>query len=138
MVCVGNICRSPTAEFLMQAALPEKNVSSAGIAAVQGHDMDATARAVAEARGHHFAEHTARQLTRSLCQQAELILVMEPRHRDEVGRLAPEALGKTFLLGKWLGDKAIPDPYRKSTDVFEFVFEQIEAGVNAWQQKLNQ
>ena len=47
-VCVGNICRSPVAAALLRADLPDVHVSSAGIAALVGEDVDPTARQVAE------------------------------------------------------------------------------------------
>ena len=84
VVCVGNICRSPTAEFLLKRALPGKRVESAGLGALVGHDMEATARLVAEAHGLACPQHKARQLTRELCREADVILVMEARHRDGV------------------------------------------------------
>ncbi|WKE66795.1 low molecular weight phosphotyrosine protein phosphatase [Gallaecimonas kandeliae] len=136
VVCVGNICRSPTAEMLLQLALPGKKVHSAGIKAMVGNDMDKQARTVTEAHGYLFPIHSARQLDRSLCRGADLILVMEPGHREALAQMAPEALGKTFLLGKWIGDKAIPDPYRRSSEAFEQVFLLINEAVNAWQRKL--
>lgn len=48
IVCVGNICRSPTAERLLQQALPHKTISSAGIAALAGQSADATAATIAQ------------------------------------------------------------------------------------------
>lgn len=137
VVCVGNICRSPTAEFLLRQSLPAKHIHSAGLAAVVGADMDATARVVAEARGLSCPLHTARQLTRELCHQADIILVMESRHREGVTRLCPEARGKVFLLGQGLSRPDIPDPYRQSTGVFETTFDQLQHGCADWVRKLS-
>lgn len=136
VVCVGNICRSPTAEFLLKAALPSKQISSAGLAAVVNHDMDTQARAVAERNGVHCPKHTARQLTRELCHEADLILVMEQRHRDGVTQLCPEARGKVFLLGQGAAPADIADPYRKSDIIFETTYEQLHQACMAWVQRL--
>lgn len=136
VVCVGNICRSPTAEFLLKAALPSKQISSAGLAAVVNHDMDKQARAVAERNGVHCPKHTARQLTRELCHEADLILVMEQRHRDGVTQLCPEARGKVFLLGQGSAPAEIADPYRKSDKIFETTYEQLHLACMAWAQRL--
>lgn len=137
VVCVGNICRSPTAEFLLQHALPGKHISSAGLAAVTGSDMESSARSVAEARGLSCPPHRARQLTREHCQQADLILVMEARHRDGVAQLSPESRGKVFLLGQGQAQPDIADPYRHERAVFERTFDQLQQACNAWVRKLS-
>lgn len=137
VVCVGNICRSPTAEYLLQKDLPGKHISSAGLGALVGHDMDQQARAVAERSGLECPQHYARQLTRELCHQAELILVMESRHREGVTQLCPEARGKVFLLAQGLERSDIADPYRKSESVFEQTYEQLQQACTAWVQRLS-
>lgn len=140
VVCVGNICRSPTAEFMLKAALPQKHISSAGLGALVGHDMDLQARAVAEQRGLACPKHVARQLTRELCHDAELILVMEQRHREGVTQLCPEARGKVFLLGQTKTatheSADIADPYRQSDAVFEATYEHLHRACLAWAQRL--
>lgn len=134
VVCDGNICRSPSAAFLL-AQQSGKQVESAGIVGLEGHDMDATARAVAQAHGLDCPLHVARKLTRELCRAADLILVMESRQKDRVMQLVPEASGKIMLLGHWLGEE-IPDPYKKHREVYEHVYELIEKAVASWQAKL--
>ena len=136
VVCVGNICRSPTAAFMLQAALPNKQVDSAGLHAVVDNDMDAQARAVAEKKGLVCKTHCARQLTSELGREYDLILVMEKRHRDDIAARFPELMAKTMLLGKWEGDIDIPDPYRKSDEMFEHIYELIDTAVQSWVKKL--
>lgn len=136
VVCVGNICRSPTAEFLLRRDLPDLQVSSAGLGALIGHDMEATARSIAEAHGLPCPKHEARQLTPMLCREADLILVMEGRHRDGVAQLCPEARGKVFLLAQGQQNPDIPDPYRKGKIVFETVYSQIETACAYWTARL--
>ncbi|ERS91440.1 low molecular weight protein-tyrosine-phosphatase [Halomonas sp. PBN3] len=137
IVCTGNICRSPVAEALLRRALPDKRLSSAGLGALVGHGVEPTARELAEADGLDVAGHQARQLTREMLAQADLILVMSQGQRRAIGELAPEALGKTMLLGKWLpGEPEIPDPYRKSREAFEHVHELLKAAVGEWAGKL--
>jgi protein-tyrosine phosphatase len=57
---------------------------------------------------------------------------MEEQHLNDLHSQYPEARGKTFLLGKWIGDKEIPDPYRKSQEAFEHVYQLIEQACVAW------
>lgn len=135
VVCVGNICRSPTAEALLQHHLQGRglDISSAGVGALVDKPMDATARELLQEHGLDLPEHQARQLTRDLAHRSDLILVMEQKHLSAVLSIAPEARGKTFLLGKWLKDKEIPDPYRQQRPAFEHVYRLIEESVRAWQ-----
>ncbi len=137
VVCTGNICRSPVAEAMLRQALPAKQFSSAGLGALVGHGVEPTARALAEADGLNVTDHQARQLTREMLTDADLVLVMSAGQRRAVGELAPEALGKTMPLGKWLpGEPDIPDPYRKSREVFEHVHELLKAAVGEWARRL--
>ena len=151
VVCVGNICRSPTAEFLLKQALPHKTIASAGLHAMVtpsvaadtagqadslGHGMNAQAREIAEQHGVHCPAHEAQQFTSELARKYDLILVMEKRHRDEIGQRFPEALAKTMLFGQWDGQRDIPDPYKKSDEVFAQIFKLIEHNSMLWAQKL--
>ncbi|MBQ4812055.1 low molecular weight phosphotyrosine protein phosphatase [Pseudoalteromonas luteoviolacea] len=138
VVCAGNICRSPTAEYVLKHKLKETkiNVSSAGLTALEGKAADPMAREVASGYGIEMNEHQGRQLTSQLVASNSVILVMEERHLSDLCNRYPQARGKTFLLGKWLGDKEIPDPYRQSKEAFEHVYELIESACSAWQKYL--
>ncbi|MCO7198248.1 low molecular weight protein-tyrosine-phosphatase [Pseudoalteromonas sp. OANN1] len=138
MVCAGNICRSPTAEYQLKNKLSGKNVavSSAGLTALEGKAADMLAQELAKEQGIDMSEHRGRQLTGTLVAQNSLILVMEQRHLTDLCSRYPHARGKTFLLGKWIGDKEIPDPYRQSREAFEHVYELIDSACGAWQQYL--
>jgi len=132
VVCVGNICRSPTAERLLQRALPDKKIVSAGLSALKGHAADATACDVAEENGLSLAGHEAQQLTSSLCRQFDLILVMEKDHIEQVNRIDPAARGKTMLMGHWLNQREIADPFRKSREAFVAVYELLDNATQKW------
>ena len=101
IVCVGNICRSPAVEKLLQQKLPSKNISSAGLGAVVGHGIDKQMKRLLESDGLVDLEHSARQFNREMAADADLIIVMEHGHKSAVAEIAPEAAGKTMLLGKW-------------------------------------
>lgn len=137
IVCLGNICRSPTAERIMQKKLPDHQISSAGIKALAGKDADFQAIKTALKHGVIVAGHTARQLTAQMCEQADLILVMEPCQIDMVADIHPPARSKTMLFAQWLPKKTVPDPYKQSSEMFEAVFEQLNAAADTWKTKLN-
>ncbi|MBK5300691.1 MULTISPECIES: low molecular weight protein-tyrosine-phosphatase [Pseudomonas] len=138
IVCVGNICRSPTAEYLLRGALVHSDieVSSAGLAALAGKPIEPTAHAVLKEHGHQPDGHEAVQLTPQAVSEADLILVMERRHVSGVLNIAPEARGKVLLLGKWQDDREISDPYRHGKPAFVHAYALIEEAVLAWAQRL--
>ena len=139
VVCVGNICRSPTAEFLLRERLQQSNVphsdvqvASAGLSAMVGHPMEAIAAQVMRDHGVDGSSHRARQLTPAMVRDSDLVLVMEQSHLAAIGRMAPPTSGKVFLLGKWQGDTRISDPYRHERGEFDHVYQLIEQGVASW------
>ena len=134
LVCVGNICRSPTAEILVRHALQGREgvqVASAGLHALAGHAIDPMAAALLRERGHDPQAHRARQATASMLSAADLILVMERAHVAKVAREWPQVSGKTFLLGHW-DSSEVPDPYRQGRIAFEHAYGLIEQGVARW------
>ena len=138
IVCVGNICRSPTAEHMLRVALAPYgiSVSSAGLGALKNHAIEKNARAVLESKGHVLSDHSGTQLNSSLINDSDLILVMEKKHIDGVLKIAPEARGKVLLLGKWQNNREIDDPYRQGKAAFDHAYALIEEAVNAWAQRL--
>lgn len=136
VVCVGNICRSPSGEYLLKKLLPSKHIASAGVGALVGKSADKTSAEVAIENGISLDGHIAQQLTSELCREYDLILVMEKGHIEAVTKIAPEARGKTMLFGQWIGQKDIPDPYRQSREAFDHAYALIEEAAQAWAKKL--
>ena len=98
--------------------------------------MDPLALAMLAEHGVDGSAHVARQLDDGMLRRADLILVMEKRHAAAIARTAPEASGKTFVLGKWQGDLAIADPYRQQRAAFEHVYGLIDDAVSRWVERL--
>ncbi|MEZ9819996.1 low molecular weight protein-tyrosine-phosphatase [Shewanella sp. 10N.286.45.A1] len=144
VVCVGNICRSPFGEHALQHKIPNKTVSSAGIAVEKsrlvGKPADPTIVELAAKDAFDLSSHKSKQLTKELCIEYDLILVMEKGHIEAVSQISPESRGKTMLLGQWLPaefiSKEIPDPYRQSKEAFEHSYRLIDIAVSAWATKL--
>lgn len=136
VVCVGNICRSPLGERLLARALPGVRVGSAGLGAVVGAAADADAQAVAAEIGVTLEGHVARQLTEVIGRDHDLILVMEPGHRAEVGRRFPQLSGRTMLYDHWTGGQGIADPYRKPIEAHRAARDRIAAAAEAWISRL--
>ncbi|KAF1699989.1 low molecular weight protein-tyrosine-phosphatase [Pseudoxanthomonas suwonensis] len=134
-VCVGNICRSPTAELLMRRRLQGRSnveVSSAGLQALVGRPVDPQAATLLRENGIDPDSHVARQATPSVLVAADLVLVMEQSHHARIVREVPQVSGKTFLLGKWRGQQEIPDPYRQHREAFQHVYRLIDDCVDSW------
>lgn len=136
-LCVGNICRSPIAQALLARELPQHQVHSAGLSALIGQGADPLAKEVAEQHGLDLSDHRAQQITALLCQQHDLVLVMEQAHKDWLEQMHPHVRGKVFRLGH-LGRFDIADPYRKSQEEFETAYAAIARGVSDWVPRIRQ
>ena len=77
VVCIGNICRSPYGEAVLQEMLPRKEISSAGImvesSRLSGKPANDTAIKIANERGIDLTHHKAQQLTKEICLESDLI-----------------------------------------------------------------
>ena len=139
-VCMGNICRSPTAEGVMRGLLREQGledaieVDSAGTGAWHiGDPPDARATAAAQARGIALAG-AARQITATDFSDYDLILAADRSNlRDLRAVLPADARAKLHLLREFDpaseggGDLDVPDPYYGGDDGFERVLDLVEA-----------
>jgi len=136
-VCMGNICRSPTAEAVFRELLKREapqlavELDSAGIHGLHvGEPPDRRAIAAARRRGIDMSSLRARQLQRGDFTRFDLILVMdEENHRDAL-TLAPT--GEQRRIRRLLefaphAGAEIPDPYYGGAAGFETVLDLIEA-----------
>jgi len=132
MVCLGNICRSPTAEAaLRQAALKRTfalTVSSAGTGDWHhGNGADERSSAAASAHGLDLHNHTARQVDVAMLRNADLVLAMDRSNLRELNRIAEER-GITTPIRLFRdfdpdanGERDVPDPYYGAGDGFTTV-----------------
>ncbi|MCO6524962.1 MAG: hypothetical protein J6562_08060 [Candidatus Schmidhempelia sp.] len=136
VVCVGNICRSPIGERLFKKIYNNKRITSAGLAALVDKPADPKSVEVAKKYGLSLEGHKAQQLTKELCLNHDLILVMENRHVEGVCHIAPEVRGKVMLFGHWLNRQEIPDPYRQDKQAFEHAYSLLQQSSVLWSKKL--
>ena len=142
VVCVGNICRSPMAESLLVKALNmhgmgDRQVRSAGLDALVGHNADKAAIRLMQAHEIDITAHRGVQLNQDMLRWADLVLVMEETQKISVIKSDPSARGKVYRIGEW-GKFDVPDPYRQSDKEFETAFELINRGVLDWIIKLRE
>jgi protein-tyrosine phosphatase len=132
MVCTGNICRSPMAEVLLARKLRDRGLSttveSAGLGALVGWPADPIACALMKARGLDLGSHRARQLTREMIRDADLVLTMEAGQQRAVEELDASARGRVHRIGR-IGRFDVPDPYRQGRAAFEQALALIERGL---------
>lgn len=134
-VCIGNICRSPMAHVLLAQALPDLRIASAGTAALVGHPADSMAVELMRERGLDLSGHRATQVSQLLCQQADLILVMDPQQRQHLENRYPQVRGKIYRIGHFI-QQDVPDPYQQPRAAFEHALALIEQGVQDWTQRI--
>lgn len=122
-------------EVLLASALPMLKVSSAGIGALVGQPADPLACMLMAERGLDIQAHRARQLTNQMCQEADLILVMDEEQRQHVNHRHPLSRGKLFRLAD-VERMDIPDPYRLGRAAFDHALQLIDAGAAAWIERI--
>lgn len=140
-VCLGNICRSPTAEAVMTRLVADAGrsgafeIESAGTGAWHvGKPPDGRATSAAQRRGFTM-QSVARQVTPEDFARFDLLLAMDRDNLDELHRLAPDAaaMRRARLLREFdpasadQPDLAVPDPYYGGADGFDHVLDLVEA-----------
>ena len=135
VVCEGNICRSPMAAGLLAAALPGVSVRSAGLGALVGQPADDKATAQMRERGIDIGAHRAQQITRALCLESDVILVMDGEQRQRLQELYPEARGRVYRIGEY-ADLDVPDPYRQPVQAFRHALQILDLSIPHWLQRI--
>jgi protein-tyrosine phosphatase len=138
LVCLGNICRSPTAEGVLRLRAEKSGwgrvfeFDSAGTAAYHlGKAPDARSQRHARERGYDLSGLRARQITADDLDSFDYVLAMDSENLANIKALRPEpAKAKIALLldyhtGKKGGD--VPDPYYGGPEQFETVLDLVEA-----------
>ncbi|MFG6178094.1 low molecular weight protein-tyrosine-phosphatase [Halomonas sp. THAF12] len=136
-VCLGNICRSPTAEGMFRQHLEEAglagrvDVDSCGIGPWHvGKSPDARAQAAAISRGLDLSTQRARQLCDADFTRFDYLLAMDHDNLAALDARRPsdcDAHLGLFLAFAGFPDRAVPDPYFGGDDGFEEVLDLIEA-----------
>jgi protein-tyrosine phosphatase len=137
-VCLGNICRSPTAEGVLRALAAREapglalQVDSAGTAAYHvGEPPDPRARQAAARRGYDLTALRARIVEPRDFERFDLILAMDRDNLQVLRRRAPPAAHERLRLflefAPEAGPEDVPDPYYGGPNGFEEVLDLVEA-----------
>ncbi len=136
-VCMGNICRSPTAQGVFRKLVEEMGleevveVDSAGTHAYHvGNPPDLRAQETARRRGLELSDLRARQVRQEDFERFDYILAMDEDNHYSLSLICPlEHQGKLKLLMEYAehwGEREVPDPYYGGDQGFERVFDMVE------------
>ncbi len=136
-VCLGNICRSPSAHGIMEGLVQQNGltdkieIDSAGTYGGHAGELpDSRMRAHAAKRGYKLT-HRSRQVQTSDFEEFDLIIAMDDRNFANLKSLAPdlEAEAKIVRMMDFSDNIAydhVPDPYYSGADGFELVLDLLE------------
>ena len=137
-VCLGNICRSPAAQAVMQAMVDERGltdrffIDSAGIGGWHIGDLpDKRMRVHARPRGYELT-HRARKVNSVDFEDFDLIVGMDAANVDDLRSLAAtiEQEKKVVMMGDYIRQYPhydyVPDPYYEGSEGFELVLDLLE------------
>lgn len=136
-VCMGNICRSPTAQGVFRKLVVDAGIAdivqveSAGTHAYHvGEPPDARAQQAAKKRGYEIGDLRARQVTADDFRDADLILAMDWENLSMLQQQCPKAYKhKLQLLMRFAGEHdaaTVPDPYYGGPEGFNTVLDYVE------------
>jgi len=140
-VCLGNICRSPTAHGVFQklvedAGLAQQvSVESSGTAAWHvGKSPDRRSVAAAGERGYDLSQLVARQVCTGDFEQYDYVLAMDRSNLQDLEDIAPPGyrghLGLFLSFGQQQSYLEVPDPYYGDGKGFELVLDLVEDAAN--------
>ena len=140
-VCLGNICRSPTAEAVLRHKLAvarldgHVEVDSAGTGGWHvGEPPDPRSQHHAARRGYDLSRLRARRVAEEDFHRFDLILAMDHDNLADLQRLAPDGVRRAEL--RLFAEIEVPDPYLSGPAGFERVLDLVEAASDAWVQDL--
>ena len=131
-VCTGNTCRSAMAEAIARQLIAERGLrgiepGSAGTSAWGGASASDGAILVGLEHDLDLSSHRARQLTRELVAEADLVLAMGPHHLERIEALGGE--GKSHILTSYASHGAVAtpvsDPFGGDLDVYRATIEEL-------------
>jgi len=140
-VCMGNICRSPTAHGVFEALVERENlntmihVDSAGTHAYHvGEPPDKRAQETARKKGFDLSGLRARQAVARDFHEFDLVVAMDQDNYHSLYSICPEGMeDQIHLLMDYAPEfktREVPDPYYGGTAGFERVFDMVEAAAS--------
>ncbi|MGE5946234.1 MAG: low molecular weight protein-tyrosine-phosphatase [Betaproteobacteria bacterium] len=137
LVCMGNICRSPTAEGVVRAYIKNNglgNIVEVDSAGTHGYHVgeapDSRTQRAALARGYNLSQLRARKVARQDLDYFDLILAMDKSNLDNLRRMSPPEMHDRIRLfmdyARNFDDDEVPDPYYGLGHGFDLVLDMVE------------
>ncbi|MBS7334022.1 low molecular weight protein-tyrosine-phosphatase [Faecalibacter bovis] len=143
MVCLGNICRSPLAEGILQAKVGDNHiVDSAGTGNWHvGEQPDRRSIAVAKKYGVDISDQRAMHFNPIFFEEFDLIFAMDKQNSIDLQQLArtEEERNKIkLILKEGLGvAQNVPDPYYEKDEAFDHVYQLLDKATDGLIEKYN-
>ena len=146
-VCLGNICRSPTAEVILRHYCEQSKlnvlIDSAGTSNYHPNKApDPRSQKHAKRRGYDLSTLRARQLRVEDFREFDLILAMDQQNLADIEQLSHKAMQQFGVIKAKIAlmsehdtrypKQAVPDPYYGGDAGFEHVLDQCESSSQAW------
>ena len=135
-VCTGNTCRSPMAEGILIDMLDKSEirniiVSSAGLFALEGEKASVEALEVLRNEGIDLSGHKARQVTKNMLFNSDLILTMTKNHKEMLLNYFPDLKEKIYTLKEYAYgvEDDIMDPFGRGLPAYEEALEDIKSAL---------
>lgn len=132
-VCTGNTCRSPMAEHLLKHSLPEVDVKSAGIYAMEGLPANENAKIVLKERDIEL-DHQSQPITKELLHWADIILTMTMQHKHSLIVEHPNFQQKYYTLKEYV-TPSIQDQLNKLSLAYSKIEEKRTEFIQAKEHK---
>ena len=137
-VCMGNICRSPTAEGVFRALIEREGLTdvistdSAGTHSYHiGNPPDPRSQVAARQRGIELSDLRARKAVAADFERFDYVLAMDKDNHTDLAYLCPSNQGDRLHMflsfAPDCGERDVPDPYFGGGDGFEYVLDLVDA-----------
>lgn len=132
-ICTGNTCRSPMAEGIMKSIVNDKNLSidvySAGISAIEGDKVSSNAVIVLREMGIDISSHKAKQVTKKMLDESDIVLTMTRQHKEILLRSTKGLESKIYTFKEFANNgisSDILDPYGGNYNIYKQCSKEIK------------
>lgn len=144
-ICMGNLCRSPSAEAVFRHKAEQQNIQltidSAGTSGSHVREKpDHRAVKAGEARGYSFDKLRARKVTVNDFAKFDIVIAMDDHNISELKKVSPAEYQDKIVLflefAKHFDDTEVPDPYYGGARGFQLVLDMVEDASDGFIEKL--
>lgn len=142
-VCQGNVCRSPMAEAVLKAKIPQRlagdlEVLSAGLNTFTGLSASVEAELATRMKGYDLSDHRSQQASEAIIETSDLILCMEPSQTRYLHEKYPHLVSRIHTFRAFCSSENEPiiDPYKQDVQIYIKTLGKIIAEINKGKTKI--